>query len=260
MKNETVQNITSKHPLKRRYIIAAGTVLLLIITFFVSFTLYLKSIPDPTNEKIIREAAAKQLNKNPNDLNDADFAKVTHLDLSEKEVYNIKLLEKFKNLQNLSLSNIPYPAPDIPMWMVLLGKIRVIDLYKSYYKSYTDQYMIDLSPLENLPDLQIIKINKTLIKDIKPIAKLENLQEIHMTDHQLFDLGIFKGGAVPETIFIDNKEFELIGNIIPLPWIKQDEGTEGYLPKLYSYMQPTFGSPYRRNEIIIKFEVDKALH
>ena len=44
--------------------------------------------------------------KDPNELTDEDFAKITKFLLKEKELSDIKLLDKFTNVQKLYLINI----------------------------------------------------------------------------------------------------------------------------------------------------------
>ncbi len=133
-KNGTTQNHedTPKIPSYRRYIIAAFLIPLIIIAalVFIWFTQE-EHKPDPASEKIIREAAAEQLNKDPNELTDEDFAKITKitdldfLGLTKlydqpippwvlTELSDIRLLEKFTNLQELDLYSIKYPDKYIP--------------------------------------------------------------------------------------------------------------------------------------------------
>ena len=111
--NKTLKNKSSN----KKYIVAAVSILLLIAAalVFIYFTQEQKS--DPASEKIIREAAAKQLNKDPNELTDKDFANITKFAIRTQELDDIKLLEKFTNLQNLTLTNIKFPARQIPTWM-----------------------------------------------------------------------------------------------------------------------------------------------
>ena len=146
--------MSKNKPFWRKYIIATGFVLLLIFAALVFRFFTQKSNYGLNSKEIICEAVAKQLNKDSNKITDEDFAAVERLDLSRKGVYDIKLLRKFKNLEELNLSYIPLHSPDIPKWMAVMGRLHIIGLYKMYSKSYKNKYMIDLSPLENLSHLK----------------------------------------------------------------------------------------------------------
>lgn len=184
MKNEIEKHKKiQKKSSKRKYTITAFFLLLLLIAsalVFIFFAQEQKQKPDPASEKIIRQEAAKQLGKDPKKVTDADFAGVRKLDLSGKEVYDIGLLEKFTNLEELNLSNIPLPKPQIPKWMVIPGKFH-INLSRMYIDKYGEKYFIDLCPLEKLPNLKKLYIRHTAFKDIKPLTKIKNLQEIAVT-------------------------------------------------------------------------------
>ena len=81
--NETLKK---KH-LHRKYIIPVLLILLFIISALV-FIFHMQEQPDPASEKIIRMAAANHLNKDPNELTDSDFAKITEFELCRVAVYH----------------------------------------------------------------------------------------------------------------------------------------------------------------------------
>lgn len=156
---------------------------LLIIAALVFIFLTQEQKPDPASEKIFREAAAKQLNKDPNELTDEDFAKITKLTIWGLEYYgrpdenpyklsNIKPLEKFTNLQELYLSGIVFPQKDIPRWMKILAKFGILDL--------DERFTIDLSPLAKLRNLERLEISYSPIKNIKPLKGLTNLRKLRL--------------------------------------------------------------------------------
>lgn len=276
--NDTLnKQAESKNPEKktsvwRRYRAAAGLILLCFLTLFIHGVLKWNSKSQKASEKIIRKAAAYQLNKKPGDLTDEDFAKVTKLSIEnydttellhkDIELNDITLLTKFVNLQELDLSHISLPEPDIPKWMVILGKLHVIDLYKKYYKSYTEKYFIDLSTLKNLSNLKVIRLYGTAVKDLTPLTELDNLREIYIHANQLTDRKIWKSGRVPETVFINNKEYKLEDGGWPF-WNKAKEETDANnvnpLPTIKYSLSEIFGSPLLSVELRIKIEVDKAL-
>ncbi len=209
MKNEIEQNIINKKLSKRKYILAAVFLTLLITPALIFIMLSQKQKPDPESEKIIRDIVAKQIEKELNELNDKDFASVRRLDLSGKNVYDISLLEKFINLEELNLGSIPLPEPDIPKWMVILGKFHV-NLSSMYIKKYKEKYFIDLSPLEKLSNLKILDIHNTALKALMPLIKIENLRQIDVM------LGQFN----------EYKEYENIKKKLPLIRIMMPGGSE----------------------------------
>jgi hypothetical protein len=97
---------------QRKYIIASAFLLIIAALVFIYFTQEQK--PDPVSEKVIREITALQHNKDPNELTDEDFARIVEIDLSNKKLSNIRLLEKFFNLRDLSLNNTIFPENEIP--------------------------------------------------------------------------------------------------------------------------------------------------
>ena len=260
---------------RQRCKVLAVIVIICTLTGYIYIVKNYKNNDIKASEKIIRKAAAYQLNKEPGELSDEDFAKVTKLIIKnydttdplyqKVELCNIKLLEKFVNLQDLDISNISYPDPDIPKWMVILGRIHVLDLYKSYHKHYMNKYRIDLKPLEKLSKLQVIRLIETPVKDITPLAKLDNLKEIQMSSNQLDEFGIFKGGAVPETVFISNREYKLeVGMWLDLIMNQDTKHTEtnevrSPLPIIKDYSPGTFGSELLTAELKIRIETDNAL-
>jgi hypothetical protein len=103
-KQNIIQN--KKHGLK--YKLAMAIILALLISALILSWFSHKEKSDSASEKIIRKATARQLNKDPNELTDEDFAHITELNIKRKELYDIKFLEKFTNLKVLSLNYIPF--------------------------------------------------------------------------------------------------------------------------------------------------------
>jgi Leucine-rich repeat (LRR) protein len=194
------QSNSEKNLSRSRFIIAAGC--LLIIAALVFILLTQESKPDPASEKIIREAVARTFNyetglsKEPNDLTDEDFARISEVRLGlsqvsssltspSQELADLYILEKFSNLKTLRLENINYPIKAIPQWMKFLAKLGLIDLKK--------RFAIDLKPIENLHSLQLLQIYNVPVKNIKPLAGLTNLQRLFLENLQLSDLRPIKG-------------------------------------------------------------------
>ena len=136
--SEIIKDIKKKSSF-RRYIIASGFIALLITSSLVYIYFTQKPKSDPASEKIIRKAAAAAFNKFPNELGkedfneyiesirsgrlpdadiaeklmkradkktpeqltDDDFARIFEIELNNKKLSDISLLEKFSNLRDL---------------------------------------------------------------------------------------------------------------------------------------------------------------
>jgi Leucine-rich repeat (LRR) protein len=191
-----------KIPSKWKYIITAITLLFLIFTAFLYALLTDEPKPDPASEKIIREAAAKQLGKDPNELTDEDFTKITTFYLSGKELFDIKLLEKFTNLKELDFHKINFPKDKIPKWMKFLAKLGIFDLKSRFTLDLSpignlhklESIYIDEAPVSNIEPLKFItslkklRLDKTQIKSLKPVKNLKNLRELYLNSAQIYDL------------------------------------------------------------------------
>ncbi|MBN1974382.1 MAG: hypothetical protein JW787_12135 [Sedimentisphaerales bacterium] len=177
---ENKEKIIEKKLFKRKYILATAVLSLLIIAALVFNWFNNEQKPDPASEKIIREAAAAQLNKDPNELTDEDFAKITEINIYRKELTDIKLLEKFTNLQSLEMYDIRFPEKEIPFWMKILAKLGVFDLSK--------RFSIELSPLKNLTNLQNLNLGSSQISNIEPLKELKNLQSLILSRTNVIDI------------------------------------------------------------------------
>ncbi len=154
----------------KRHIIAVVCFILLVTFALVVAFFRWEPKPDPASERIIREEAAKKLNKDPNELTDEDFANILEFNLWSLyntrhnyqgeiiytppwiiiELSDIRLLKKFTNLKVLSLERIRLPKRDFPKWMKYLAKIGVLNLEETQ--------SLDLSPLKNLTNLEVLYI------------------------------------------------------------------------------------------------------
>ena len=158
-------NSQKKHS-RRKYLIATVIFFLCIFAGLIYRAMTWEPKPDPASEKIIREIASKQLNEDPNELIDEDFARVKALSIKDTSLIDIMLLEKFTNLQELIIQNVKIAKPT---WMKVFTKLGV-DMKR---------FSIDLSPLEKLPNLEMLVIY-TPVKNIKPFKNMTNLKELHL--------------------------------------------------------------------------------
>ncbi len=215
MKNEAEQNVNYKKSLRRKYIITAGIFLLFITPVFIFILLSQNPKPDPASERIIRESIAKQLNKDPNELTNEDFAKLSTLLLfpmnwpqnNSEHIYlsDIIIIEKCINLSELDLVSVTYPKEKIPEWMKILDRIGVINL--------KDKIFIDLTPLANLTNLRILSFYGSEINNIEPLAKLTNLVTLELNNTNVSNLEPLSKLTNLETLELVNIQ---ILNIEPL--------------------------------------------
>ncbi|MBN1974731.1 MAG: hypothetical protein JW787_13915 [Sedimentisphaerales bacterium] len=244
----------------RRYIIAAIIFLFLIMFAITSILFRQTQKTDPLSEKVIREAAAKILNKDPNDLTDKDFARIKILHFGElqpktgifpksvfmyKELTDITTLEKFTNLQKLSLCNIRI-RKNIPKWMKFMAKYGIYDI--------EDRFLIDLGPLAKLSNLQVLDFNGLPVKSLKPLSKLTNLRMLDISGTTVSDIRPLKNiSKLQQVLMVDCKN---ITN-------KQVEDLQEALPKLtieYIQNRPKTGVYVLKSNIDPMWEIDDLLH
>ena len=182
----------NKKPSRRKKIIAGG--LLFIFAAYLYTVLTYEPKSDPESEKIIRQIAASQLNKDPNELTDKDFAQITEFDLSEYRIWprnplisvsDIILLEKFTNLHTLNLAGLKLTQKAAPKWMTILAKLRLYDLSKRLF--------IDLRPIRKLRKLENLNLSTSQVVNIQPIKRLKNLRHLNLQAAQVSDLKPIKG-------------------------------------------------------------------
>lgn len=193
-------NTTIKKKLFRwKYKLAAVIIAFLIFALFLSW-FNRKQKPDPASEKNIRMMAAKLLGGNPEDLTDEDFSQITKFRVGDtptlfgasssqrfntNQLSDVKLLEKFINLEALHFMFINYPEKDVPKWMKILAKTGFLDLDK--------RFGLDLSPLEKLPNLRELALLVTPVKSIKPLADFKSLRILELNTTNISDLKPIKG-------------------------------------------------------------------
>jgi len=208
--NKTIeQKNENKKPSRRKYIIAVGIILLLIMPVLIFILLSQNPKLDPASEQIIREIAAAQLNKDPKELTDADFATILELRIVNVELSDIRILKKFINLQKLYLISIRFPEDKIPLWMNLLGKIGLISKMKVE--------LLNFEILEKLPQLHTLFLSGTQIRNIKFIKGLKNLQKLSLSVTQVNNLKPLKGLTNLRDIDISDTQ---ISNLEPLKELK----------------------------------------
>lgn len=166
------------------------------------------------SEAVIRRLAAEQLNKDPNDLTDEDFTKFTHLILSSKQELNdIKLLEKFVNLQKLTIAYMVIPKRDLPQWMTVLGKFGVFDL--------DERASLDLSPLKKLKKFRHLELYETQISSLNSLRKLKHVKMLTIFSTKVSDLKIINGMKNLRELIISHCPVSDIGPVTGLKNLEQ---------------------------------------
>ena len=135
------------------------------------------------NERVIRNAIAGKLNKEPNDLTNEDYDSVTNLDLFGKNITNIMLLKQCKNLKKLYLAGTT--ISDISP---LAGLTNMTKLYLH------NNQINDISSLTGLINMIFLTLSNNQISDILPLVGLKKLKVLdiknceEITDKQVDDL------------------------------------------------------------------------
>lgn len=221
MNNDTNHNEIQKKPLRWKYKLAAGIALLCVVAGYIYLTITWKSESQKDSEAIIRQAVAEQFNKDTDELTNEDFINIIKFKLSVIPIQqppedvntwfssltviklsDIKLLEKFNNLQELTL-DVHYPETAIPKWRKILAKVGIFDIEK--------RNLIDLRPLKKLTNLRMLDLSNSgfpvkhniggmstigfvvsrsdsPFQDITPLSGLINLKELNLRFSRVSDL------------------------------------------------------------------------
>jgi Leucine-rich repeat (LRR) protein len=203
------QEVIKSNPARRRYRIASVIMVVSFIGIFVFVPYLFKSMYPGSSDIDIRRTAAKMLNKTPDELTNADFKQIIRLDLSGKKLTDIRLIRKFKNLQELNLSDLPDTAKPKPIWRAFLEKLHILKP-RSYTINWSggtsigrgpgpltiaslDKNSIDLSPVRKLFELRKLDLSRTDFKNIKSLKNLDNLTELNLAGTAFSDLKQIKG-------------------------------------------------------------------
>lgn len=161
----------------------------LLIFVFLAVLLFISKANFQTkSDKVILAAAAKSINKDPNNFKRSDYTKVTGLDLSEKELSDISYVGKFKNMKTLKLGDLIIPEIETPKWKTALQKLHIIKskpqatmfLFRNInftrtkqitsLQDMTKENLVDLSPLKKLNKLEYLSLSNSL--DLKNIMRV----------------------------------------------------------------------------------------
>ena len=170
---------------------------------------------------------SSQLNKDPNELNEKDFAKITELSISNEKLVDIKLLEHFTNLRVLKIDfYLPYGIPEAtPIWKRILKKLGIIKIPKQYTPPWVHPQTIitmDITPLKKLRHLQNLSLSGMRITNIKPLALLSNLKELSLVSTGIEDVKPLGKLKNLEKLNLDSNpisDFEPLKKLTNLQWL-----------------------------------------
>ena len=162
-------------PSRKKLIFFFSTTFCIVVLAF--FPAILRISYPSASETIIRQAAALQLDMDPNELTSADFDKIEHLDLLGKKISDVRMLERFKNLKTLSLSVSISSNSCISRFAGFLKKLGIPDI--------SQKTSISLKSLGKLSNLKTLILQGSEIKNIVPLARLDNLEILYLLNTQV---------------------------------------------------------------------------
>ena len=117
--------------------------------------------------------------KKPWQLTDNDYKKIKELYISDPDVYNISLLSKLTNLEELEFYNVKVSNLEPIANLTNLKELRLRKLPAS-----------NLEPLRNIKNLEKLRLYEMPISDIEPLRNLTKLEEIRMYDVDVKNLDV----------------------------------------------------------------------
>jgi Leucine-rich repeat (LRR) protein len=275
---EVSRTNTQKKSSGRKYIFAAIIFLFIIIGSLV-FTFYAREEPDYIIDAVVRKLVSEQLDKNPKDLTDEDFAKVKNFSLAgfsfwtnpssgtlfqrssntitvrfstkrednsyinfelpihisflsklgikiknRKYLFDLRMLEKLSNLQNLNLSsanitniNSIGKLNQLEALFISKAAVRNLEQFKGLTKLHIlglQETMIDnIETLSNFTELSSLDISSNKVSDIEPLRKLTKLQYLHLENNPITNIEPLEGLMNITSLYLDGT---LISDLEPL--------------------------------------------
>ncbi len=145
---------------------------------------------------IIKNAIAKKLKKEVQDLKEKDYDSLTSLNLRGKKVSDIAFLRRCKNLKELNLSGTGISNISI---LAELKKLTTLWL--------SENQISDISAIEGLGNLITLSLANNQISDISLLKALTNLTDLYLYNNQISDIQSLNQ-------LINLRKLELSGNQI----------------------------------------------
>ena len=186
------QNMQKKYFGKKRKYLAV-ICFLIVAAFVVSIFYILQQEPDKISEEVVRKLVSVQLNKNPKDLTNEDFAKITEFTIYGFKVYRDSSKVSFQRSGN-KLSVIfyarqygtPYSMSfDLPVYTAFMSKLG--------FNNKNEKYFFDLNALKKIPNLRSLNVRSTDITNIKSLRKLNHLESLTVIYTRISNPDQFRG-------------------------------------------------------------------
>ena len=117
-------------------------------------------------------------------LADSLLRNLTELNLSEKDIVDLKPLASFTKLTTLNLSSVNTPTPPDRAIVDVQPLANLTNLTELYL--FRNQ-IVDIKPLAGLTNLTSLGLSSNQIVDINPLSKLTNLTELHIYRNKIVD-------------------------------------------------------------------------
>ena len=117
--------------------------------------------------------------KKPSQLTNSDYKKIKELYISDPYIYDISLLSKLTNLEELEFYNVKVSNLEQIASLTNLKELRLRKLPAS-----------NLGPLRNLKNLKKLQLFEMPVSDIEPLRNLTKLEEIRMYDVDVKNLEV----------------------------------------------------------------------
>ncbi len=174
--------------------------------------------------EIVREAIARQLDKDLNELAELECQEIRELNLSDSEFKTLSVLEKFNNLHSLYLrgtqvSDFSSLAALTKLRSLGLDSTQIVDtsvlscLAYLQYLDLSNTSVSDVLFLKELRLLQFLDLSNTQVLDITSIAKLECLVGLDLNDTKVSDISSLSNLTNLQSLNLDNTEVSDISSL-----------------------------------------------
>lgn len=140
---------------------------------------------DPNLERAVRQAIAKPTG----DIRSSDLAKLTELDLRQRQIADLEGIEYCSNLVALDLSNNRIQDADRRTAALTplsrLTRLETLDLSKNASE--------DITALSGLTSLTTLDLSDNKIKDISALSRLTNLRILNLSSNDVQDIAVLSG-------------------------------------------------------------------
>ena len=185
-----------------------------------------KALCDVIGDKIVKKDDQKMIIETEQETVNS----IIELDLSNKNIRDLKGLECFTNLISLDLSNndisnLVYLSELSNIQTLQLNNNNISDLTSLVeYKKDDEKYLLstiylnnnkisDVSTLTSFEDLVTINLTNNLITDISSIASLGKLKNLYLGSNRITDISSIANNEVLEILNLDNNRISSISEL-----------------------------------------------